>query len=99
MEHQKDKKLVVPEDQVFCVKIQCESQANRMLPNIHNKLSDQLLKQLEAYFGHLLHIDELKWSNSIVHGLMAPERPLEKWMVLVFFLGNVSYNSPSMTFA
>lgn len=48
MEHQKDMKLVIPEDQVFCAKIQCESQANRVLPIIRNKLSDQLLKQFKA---------------------------------------------------
>lgn len=64
-------KSVIPEDQVFCAKIQSESQVNRVLPIIHNKLTDQLLKQFKAsYFGHLFHIDELKWSNSIVHGLM-----------------------------
>ncbi|KAI5351284.1 hypothetical protein L3X38_004175 [Prunus dulcis] len=64
-------KLMITEEEKFQGKALSLSHTKTAISTIKEKLSEQQLQRFEeSCFGHLLLIEDLKWTSPIVHGLL-----------------------------
>ncbi|BBN67631.1 DNA glycosylase superfamily protein [Prunus dulcis] len=64
-------KLMIAEEQKFQGKALSLSHTKTAITTIKEKFTEQQLQMFEqSCFGHLLRIEDLKWTSPIVHGLL-----------------------------
>ncbi|CAL8992765.1 unnamed protein product [Prunus brigantina] len=85
-------KLMIDEDEKFQGKALSLSHTKTALSTIKEKLSVQQLQRFQdSCFGHLLLIQDLKWTAQIVHGLLlrkANSKTVSQVNGIKFIVGN-----------
>ncbi|XP_020424477.1 uncharacterized protein LOC109950329 [Prunus persica] len=85
-------KLMIAEEQKFQGKALSLSHTKTTITTIKEKFTEQQLQMFEqSCFGHLLRIEDLKWTSPIVHGLLlrkADPKTVSQLNGIKFIVGN-----------
>ncbi|XP_020418551.1 uncharacterized protein LOC109948957 [Prunus persica] len=85
-------KLMIAEEQKFQGKALSLSHTKTAITTIKEKFTEQQLQMFEqSCFGHLLRIEDLKWTSPIVHGLLlrkADPKTVSQLNGIKFIVGN-----------
>ena len=95
-------KLMIAEEQKFQGKALSLSHTKTAITTIKEKFTEQQLQMFEqSCFGHLLRIEDLKWTSPIVHSLLlrkADPKTVSQLNGIKFIVGN-KVNSRRSNFA